>query len=35
MFKELTEAVLAFLTIAALMVVATMTIIWFEMGGYL
>ena len=35
MFKELTEAVLAFLTIAALMVVATFTIIWFEMGGYL
>ena len=35
MFKELTEAVLAFLTIAAVMVVATFTIIWLEIGGFL
>jgi len=33
MFRELTEAVLAFLCIAALMVVATLTIIWFDAGG--
>jgi hypothetical protein len=35
MFKELTEAVLAFLTITAVMVVAAFTIIWLEIGGYL
>jgi len=35
MFREITEAVLAFLTIAALMLVATLTIIWFETGGNL